>query len=364
MNPQVGSFAEYWEEISYGDVAITGTVTDWIALPWSFEPRDASPESWYDMQGGSYVYGQGESFNPYRAMVVVDYNGDAPGPSSTDGFGATSSGGMGAGHPVWTPGERFVDVDGDGRWDGLDEANNWMDWDGDGKPDLDGPWYDLNGDNIGQNSTNCLYLEDNDNDGNPDCCPNGPGGPGCGGLGIDTIGVCPATTWTGPSGEVTDCNGNLKDDAQEIRDDPTLDQLPYESRDGQCLPGEGNGVLDICEYTSLTPCVADTPDPEDPCALAGIVLECVERTPPIELRQRCEFVDADGDNQLDVVEPFENFLRRWDPCLSDPDATIGTQWVKVYDPAQPDRGHDADPAGRHAGRPVSPAVRREGHVYV
>ena len=39
-------------------------------------------------------------------------------------------------------------MDSDGRWDGFDEARNEMDWNHDGRPDLRGPWYDLNGNGI------------------------------------------------------------------------------------------------------------------------------------------------------------------------------------------------------------------------
>jgi|GEM_PF-5212341 len=34
------SFAEYWEEISYGAVTVAGDVTQWISLPWRIEPDE------------------------------------------------------------------------------------------------------------------------------------------------------------------------------------------------------------------------------------------------------------------------------------------------------------------------------------
>jgi len=34
----INSFAEYWEEISYGDISITGETEGWIDLPWALEP--------------------------------------------------------------------------------------------------------------------------------------------------------------------------------------------------------------------------------------------------------------------------------------------------------------------------------------
>jgi len=37
--PEINSFAEYWDEISYGDVQVTGTATGWINLPWPIHPE-------------------------------------------------------------------------------------------------------------------------------------------------------------------------------------------------------------------------------------------------------------------------------------------------------------------------------------
>ncbi len=113
------------------------------------------------------------------------------------------------------PGERFMDMDGDGMWDGLDEANNNMDWNGDGLPDLAGPWLDLNADGLPEQPADCLYLEDSDNDGLPDCCPDGPGETGC--EPFPAAGACPATEWPGPTGiDILDCNGNLIPDACDV----------------------------------------------------------------------------------------------------------------------------------------------------
>ncbi len=335
VNASIGSFAEYWEEISYGDVTITGATTDWIALPWAFEPRNSTHTvPFHNLNGGGYTYGVPEGFSNVVSMVVVDSNGDAPGPASSPGFAARSSGGQNARNPVWTPGERFVDMDGDGRWDGFDECTNWGDWNGNGAPDNTGPWYDLNEDNVPLNPQNCVYLPDSDNDYNPDCCPDGPGKPGCAGYDFsstqDNTKVCPATTWTSRSGQtISDCDGNLLDDATEIAGNAALDRLPYEVSGTQCVAGRGDGILDKCQYQSVVPCVADEPDPESPCASYPM---CVALTTPRTPRPRCEYHDANGTGTFDCPEPFENFLRRWDPCLFDPDASVTTNWVKVYDP--------------------------------
>jgi PKD repeat protein len=350
INPAVNSFAEYWKEISYGDITISGQVTDWLQLPWAIQPK--TPMRFVDMDGdGKYKYGKGEKFNNQKAMVVVDINGNGPGgvdngpripednPPYARGAGLTTS----TGQPVWTAGERFLDMDGDGRWDGYDEARNAMDWNADDLPDLKGPWYDLNADNIALNAPNCIYLPDSDNDGNPDCCPNGPGTLGCEGIGpggdLPADEACLPTFWTAPNATTfTDCNGNLIPDACDINnaDSPACratgfqcipgpglpsvcgkskNQLPFTSGPSLCDRATVDLIPDECQYTDPdTDCVATVPTncgPEapDPCcgmprctALTGVKV----RTPVA----RCEFDDGNGNRALDVVEPFENFLAR------------------------------------------------------
>ena len=321
--------------------------TDWISLPWRVSSPDGnSPAEFYDMDNsGTYSYGHAEPFSNEVAAAIIDLNGDPNGQDDGPYFPGPGSVHVGIqGRPVWMPGERWIDMDEDGRWDGLDECNNWMDWNGDNRPDLPGPWIDLNGDGEITNSGTCTcvgndtcYLADSDNDGNPDCCPDGPDTPGC------VLFSCPPTTWDNASGDtITDCNGNLIDDAIDIQRGTSLDILPYEERDGQCLPSDqGNDVPDECEYFNYTSdCVDSEPSPEDACYGHDL---CQELNPERIPRTRCESIDSlalggDGDGQLDIVEPFENFLRRWDPCFYDPDVSVPnihterTHWIKVYDP--------------------------------
>ncbi len=261
-NPAVLSFAEYWKEISYGDVTISGRVTDWVQLPWPVAPlTDVSYVSL--TQGPNYTYGRGEQFDNHKAAVIVDTDGDPLGvndgprrvednPLYARGAGLTTS----QGRAVWTPGERFVDMDGDEKWDGYDEARNSMDWNNDGKPDLLGPWIDLNFNNAPDNDTNCIYLKDSDNDRNPDCCPNGPGRPGCEGLKKDGTGTkaCPATQWNGPNNTtITDCNGNLIDDAIDIANGTSEDTRPYVVQGARCAPGSGAAIPSMTRGVSMPP---------------------------------------------------------------------------------------------------------------
>ncbi len=366
IDPNVDSFAEYWEEISYGDVTISGRVTDWIILPWAIQPQQ--PMTFANLnRAGGFNYGDGEDFDTSKAMVVVDLDGNPNGnddgpfepeenPLYAQGAGAITTTGI----AVWTPGERFLDMDADNRWDGFDEAANVMDWDEDDRPDHRGPWYDLNQDGLAANPQNCTYLPDSDNDGNPDCCPEGPGSTSCRGYPQDgliscTAGStgpcpCPPLSWTGPNdSEIEDRNGNLIPDAcdvsctsQECRDSgwggacgTKRDNLPFVSVDTTCVAGAGNGVPDETEFSNVLPLTTGcrdpglnctgTPDTRDPCCTLA---ECV----PVptgnaegsrDTTPRCEYDDANGNNQLDVVEPFENGLVRAkrvvDVRASDPD---------------------------------------------
>ncbi|MFQ5461194.1 MAG: PKD domain-containing protein [Phycisphaerae bacterium] len=354
-DPAIDSFAEFWEEISYGDVTIVGNVTDWIDLPWrvKIDPQvlvtnTGAPTSvgdgipFFDLNGtGRYEYGFSESF-------------------------AGSGHQTASGAAVWKPGERFIDIDQDGIWDSRDEVNNMMDFfdingnpTSDGRPDLRGPWIDLNGDGQLVNAANCVYLSDSDNSSvfelgaavpfvidEPDCCPNGPGGTTCN---------CPPTKWQVPGGDVIDCNGNLIPDVCEVDFPQAIADCvalaipgvtPCTTLGRTCLqdtsPLDGNfmaapdGIPDICQFANWNaiPPVGPQPGGCQNCTpLAG---------PAANPPNRCEFDDSNNNGEIDIVEPWEDFLRRWDPCLTDPDASNRgdpqTHWIKVYDPVSPNAG--------------------------
>jgi len=338
-DPNIDSFAEYWKEISYGDVTVAGRVTDWILLPWPI----SAPFIFVNLNSNpGYHYGSGEPFTNSATMVGVDIGGPITDPDYAQGGRQTTSGG-GA---VWTPGERFRDMNNNGVWDGYDESTNAWDWrkngfpinrPADGVPDLKGPWIDLNGDGVPDNEPGCVYLDDSDNDGNldsdndlqpddkPDCCPNGPKGPlnptgvGCNGLfgttPDTTDKACPATTWvTFGGGTIVDSNGNLIDDAIDLAASPGSDRLPLFAVDNSCTGETPDGIPDAAQFLAsqlASGCVQTVPTncdgPErDPCCGKPACLPPAGGARP--LLPRCEFHDANGNDEMDVAEPFENFF--------------------------------------------------------
>ncbi len=141
-DPQINSYAEYWEEISYGQVHVSGDVFGWVEIPWPVLPlgdfevdegattisnltlpfSDLNDNDTYDQFAGEAVPEQQDQ------MIFIDYNGDLPG-TATPGFPPDQNfrtPGLvdfdAQMNPVWTPGERFRDLDEDGRYDALLES--------------------------------------------------------------------------------------------------------------------------------------------------------------------------------------------------------------------------------------------------
>ncbi|MGD8453615.1 MAG: thrombospondin type 3 repeat-containing protein [Phycisphaerae bacterium] len=132
-NPDIDSFAEYWDEISYNTVSVTGDVGAWAELPWPILPDypDFSvPGDEYSMRelvlpfadlndNGRCDQFAGEDFDESQQMFLIDYNGDLPGtgtPGQPPGNDVVTAGLVDG---VWTPGERFRDINGNGRYDAL-----------------------------------------------------------------------------------------------------------------------------------------------------------------------------------------------------------------------------------------------------
>lgn len=167
--PAVESFAEYFREVSYGNVTVSGDVYGWAEIPWPILPQaptmNIDPFNYNSTnfgglilpfrdlnRSGAYEPFGGETVDPAQnQMIFIDYNGpDTPGtgappayangkptgvfpnPNNFSGSSATiRTPGLvdmdAAGAAVWTPGERFVDLTGNGRYDALleDSRDSW-----------------------------------------------------------------------------------------------------------------------------------------------------------------------------------------------------------------------------------------------
>jgi len=137
---RIDSFSEWWEEVSYGDVTVSGDVFGWVQLPWTTRPDNVDgnfvtiPN--IELQGGSsFQPGVGESYD--WTLRKFKYDLDGAGESLFLGNeAAVDFPGMyhfdPTGFPVWAPGERFVDLNGNGNYDaGVREY--WIDKDNDGR---------------------------------------------------------------------------------------------------------------------------------------------------------------------------------------------------------------------------------------
>lgn len=151
--PRVDSHAEWWEEISYGDVTVTGNVFGWVNLPWrtlpaapgdlggSAVPVGRVPHVDLDGATANYVPGRGESFSTLERKFRYDLDGvggvgrfnnfdnesglnatfQPKGAGARDVFGTSD---------VFTPGERFLDLNGNRIYDagvfewGIDKNHN------------------------------------------------------------------------------------------------------------------------------------------------------------------------------------------------------------------------------------------------
>lgn len=392
-DPNLDSFTEYWREISYGDVVITGSVPGWVTLPWPFQPDSPnggarpSPADYIDLRRDNmlselsglpippvFSYGAGEDFcdlfstgdneadqvsaDKCGALIIIDPRGwetatDGPPPIRRAGMVDIDAVGMN----VWTPGERFMDLDTDNRWDGMDEKNDRM---------CHGP----NGCLGACSRFACSGSGDPCPGGHDDC----PDGEICVPVGSDqpceTIGDCPPEETCGdtlihlPGGERIgrgprgcrvpgcgdlrmpffdwDSSGDAPDPGDECvipkpcqeDSDCKIENRPAQAPDGRCFLGvciEQTCVPDTEDGLDLPEC-CDEPDPSIriDCTDGGGLDVFTEAVPGLHCGTPilcCEYDDANDSGSLDVVEPFEDYMIRWNP----EGRTAGSVWVPVDD---------------------------------
>jgi hypothetical protein len=84
VKPNVESFAEYWDEISYGNVTISGDVFEWVDVPWPVLPGGAATLPYESIpftdlnDNEEFDLFQGEPFDEQYQMYDLDTNGDLP----------------------------------------------------------------------------------------------------------------------------------------------------------------------------------------------------------------------------------------------------------------------------------------------
>ena len=307
-DPTVDSFTEYWYEISYGNVTVNGQVLPWITLPWPLLPEgtvEGSGDSvripFTDLnQSGTFEKFQGEPVDQFEQMVWTDYDGAIVGDFPTPGLIDFN---LVTGAPVWTPGERFRDLNTNGKYDILLEAAR------------DG-W------NAARDYTNC-------------CLPHGGGGcedEECQTLVCDTPGLeycCEfpanpgACCYEGDFGlmcsEVTAFICSTELEGIFVGEDTRCDQTNCETAE----PAEG-GWDQACADKAAESCgdgdgsyCADLL--ENPCEGDGVI-------------QPAEVCEIDDDGAWDFPEPFEDYIRIYNPFGTTPDS----RWIRL-DPSYKNR---------------------------
>ncbi len=149
--PTIDSFAEYFNEISHGNVNVSGDVYGWVEVPWPVLPlgdftvsADATSISGLILPFTNL--NAGTTFNRFAGetvpdaqdqMIFIDFNGNIAGTGTLNSpFENLRTPGLvdflpDGQTPVWTPGERFRDLNGNGRYDALLERarDGWADQD-------------------------------------------------------------------------------------------------------------------------------------------------------------------------------------------------------------------------------------------
>lgn len=376
-DPNTDSFAEYWEEISYGDVVIQGDALPWVLLPWAFAPDGPnmaprnSPENFIDLDGNqSYSYGTSERICEDSdsgilctpLLVATDFADDVNLEQGGRGFsraGGVVVDGKIAGAPVWTPGERFRDLDGDGAWDGLDELNDEMCYGGDGCTQISPEWgvctvfcdtdADCPADAFGADYDGPLCIDGRcltrtrrvgclrtsqctEAEPRAICAPDpmGIGSIGCSGRGCGSLDQ-PWVDWdqnNTPENCTDACETTLLtpcvSDGQCVELQGLRDyyQGPL-CIDGYCIPDSCAAPLPNTDCAMLPDCCTPESGPDDDCADGIPGITCLEENQdPIVC---CEFEDYNRNGECDAVEPFEDYMIRHNPSAGN----VLAQWVRV-----------------------------------
>lgn len=317
--PRFDSFAEWWEEVSYGDVTVSGNVFGWVQLPWRTRPAGVANDNneavipHVELQGNSsYFAGLGENFNVTDTKFKIDMDGQGEDPFNGNyGAGRHPHPGMGGitypfamfhttppippddyGYPVWAPGERFLDLNANGIYE-AGVCEYWVDKNGDGKVGAKASdFYQLFGANV-------FYPDQDDNPDNDDDPPT-------------------FTSWINESAEWFDSNGDGQWGVDQLVYFDMVLSMPRQSG-GQAnyavYRGDWGGT-EIWIDRGVTPGdpgnyeVGDRAQPEEGDQPATMWEYIIQVNNPEE--EGTEYFDEQWNDNFDFPEPFEDFLRRWD----------------------------------------------------
>ncbi|QOJ13566.1 MAG: PKD domain-containing protein [Planctomycetia bacterium] len=333
---RVDSFAEWWEEVSYGNVTVSGDVYGWVQMPWRSTlpggPGGGQGGSFRNLNGGPLDPGTGEGFNNALARFQYDLDGvggnrlctaDNCEPADFAGAQQVNRFAPGANPPipVWTPGERFFDINGNNVYDAG--VREWgIDKNGDGQ--ITGPsapsFIDLF-------QVNNLLPAEGQSDGNPTATPPEPP------VAEHPVAV---NSQTGPiqwanTFEWFDSNGDGQWNADGAQSGPLTVTFDTYNPATQALGtgtfnvfrGDWGGTEVWIDLVGLgaSPAAVGTGEQRWPgqrnrsFARASIWMIIVESFGPDGEGNLPDdknvYYDEQGNGQFDFPEPFEDFLRIW-----------------------------------------------------
>src|SRR5262249_28215889 len=122
--------AEWWQEVSYGDVTMSGNAYGWFSLPWPSSPAGFDGKTDFGSTGvaphveltgdSNMEFGEGESTDYFTSKFKYDFDGVGE-DQFLGNFKEVDWGFYPQfdkyGFPLYQPGERFMDINGNGIYD-------------------------------------------------------------------------------------------------------------------------------------------------------------------------------------------------------------------------------------------------------
>ncbi len=337
---RIDSHAEWWEEVSYGDVTVSGEVFGWVSVPWPTRPPgfngnfgfgSAAVIPHVDLQGAD-SYSPGSREVSSTGVTKFEYDFDGVGENLLEGngpaalwFGFDDVDNFN-GAPLWAQGERFLDLNGNNDYDaGVFEWG--IDKNGNGRIDVD-----KRATSAGQLFAAVLIYPD----------PQGQQD--------DPVFF---NRWSNDT-EWWDANGDGQWNLDHFWDDQNGEQVIYRVENFRIDPALGGGFRAMNFYrgdwggrelwvdadVDNQPGAAATPDervwgdPIPPGARATLLDWMVQVNDPEN--PEAEYYDEQRNGQYDFPEPFEDYMRRWD-AFSHQMVPTSAQYIRNNYPGDAER---------------------------